>query len=105
MRVVHASWSKPPHAYPVRQDVRVLESLRDATLLEVRIETGFLHQIRVTLAHAGHPVIGDALYGDERALSFGAKRQMLHAARVAFEEIEAESADAADFRTLLEALR
>jgi 23S rRNA pseudouridine1911/1915/1917 synthase len=83
----------------------VLERLRGATLLEVTMETGFLHQIRATLAYLGHPLAGDALYGDERALALGARRQMLHAARVAFEEIEAESPDPADFRALLEELR
>ena len=90
------AWSTTPgRARPapiaVRQTIRVLERFAAATLLEVRLETGFLHQIRVTLAHLGHPVLGDALYGDEGALSFGAGRQMLHAARVRFEEIEAES--------------
>jgi 23S rRNA pseudouridine1911/1915/1917 synthase len=105
VRVVDDSWTKPPRSYPARQDVRVIEKLEGATLLEVKIETGFLHQIRVILAHAGHPVVGDALYGDEAALAFGAGRQMLHAAHVAFEEIEADSPDPNDFRELLEQLR
>jgi 23S rRNA pseudouridine1911/1915/1917 synthase len=105
VRVVDETWSKPARAYPARQEVRVLERLPGATLLEVRIETGFLHQIRVILAHLGYPVLGDALYGDERSLSFGASRQMLHAARVAFEEVEAESPDPEDFTKILAALR
>ncbi len=102
VRVVDGSWQSPPRTYPVRQTVRVLERFTGTSLVEVRIETGFLHQIRVTLAHLGHPVLGDALYGDERALAFGAPRQMLHAARVRFEEIEAESPDPEDFRRVLD---
>lgn len=105
VRVVDGSWSRASRAYTVRQRVRALEPLEGATLLEVQIETGFLHQIRVTLAHAGHPVVGDALYGDDRALSFGAPRQMLHAARIRFEEIEADSPDPEDFTAMLESLR
>ncbi len=105
VRVVDGTWSRVSRAYTVRQQVRVLEQLRGATLVEVRIETGFLHQIRVTLAHAGHPVVGDALYGDEPALALGAARQMLHAAHIRFEEIQAESPDPEDFTARLERLR
>jgi 23S rRNA pseudouridine1911/1915/1917 synthase len=105
VRVVDETWSKPARSYPARQEVHVLERFAGATLVEVRIETGFLHQIRVILAYLGHPVVGDALYGDEPALSFGASRQMLHAARVAFEEIEAGSPDPEDFAETLRTLR
>ena len=105
VRVVDGTWSRASRAYTVRQQVRILESLREATLVEVRIETGFLHQIRVTLAYAGHAVVGDALYGDDPALAFRAPRQMLHAARIRFEEIQAESPDPEDFTTMLESLR
>ena len=48
----------------------------DRTLIEVSLETGFLHQIRVTMAHLGHPVVGDLRYG--RA-DDPAPRLMLHA--------------------------
>lgn len=64
------------------------------SLLRVRIETGRTHQIRVHLAHLGHPVVGDALYGGNRfqnltdpALRQAArnlKRQFLHAQRLEF---------------------
>jgi len=64
--------------------------------LECRLETGRTHQIRVHLAHMGHPVIGDALYGagwhsKTRALPetsrfaiLSLKRQALHAAVLGF---------------------
>jgi 23S rRNA pseudouridine1911/1915/1917 synthase len=105
VRVVDDSWSKPPRSYPVRQQVTILERLRVATLLEVRIETGFLHQVRVTLAHLGHPLLGDALYGEGESLAHGAERQMLHAAHVRYQEIEARSPDPEDFASVLSRLR
>jgi 23S rRNA pseudouridine1911/1915/1917 synthase len=66
-----------------------------ATLVEVRPTTGFLHQIRATFAALGHPLVGDRTYaaGDPA----GAPRHLLHAARVAVDEIEAESPDPPDF--------
>ena len=91
--------------YRVRQSLRVVERLCGASLVEVRIVTGFLHQIRVTLAHLGHAVVGDALYGDPDALALGAGRQLLHAARLRFEEVCAESPDPRDFREQLQRLR
>lgn len=55
-------------------------------ILRVRLETGRTHQIRVHLAHIGHPVVGDTDYGRKRkvCLPAPAERQMLHAARLAF---------------------
>lgn len=87
-----------------RLSYRPLEVFESVTLLEVRPRTGFLHQIRATLAHLGFPVAGDRSYGPASDTT-GAARQMLHAARVAFEEIEAESPDAADFAALCAGLR
>jgi 23S rRNA pseudouridine1911/1915/1917 synthase len=60
----------------------VLERFRDATLVACRLETGRTHQIRVHLAHAGHPLIGDPVYGRARAPEIA--RQALHAARLEF---------------------
>jgi 23S rRNA pseudouridine955/2504/2580 synthase len=69
--------------------VRVLKRGKDASLLEVRLLTGRTHQIRVHLAHAGHPVLGDDKYGDfalNRELAKqGVKRLFLHARKLAFE--------------------
>jgi len=67
--------------------VRPLTSTGEASLLELRLLTGRTHQIRVHLAHAGHPVLGDEKYGDfelNRALARrGVKRLFLHARRLA----------------------
>jgi 23S rRNA pseudouridine1911/1915/1917 synthase len=78
---------------------RALAHGEGVTLVEVRPRTGFLHQIRATLAHLGHPLCGDASYaaGIEGEDTSGAQRHLLHAARVHVDEIEAESPDAADF--------
>lgn len=47
---------------------KVLKSCETASLLEIHIETGRTHQIRVHLAHIMHPLLGDELYGGDRAL-------------------------------------
>ena len=69
--------------------VKLLKSAPGFSLLEVRLLTGRTHQIRVHLAHAGHPVLGDDKYGDfalNRELAkTGVERLFLHAASLAFE--------------------
>jgi 23S rRNA pseudouridine955/2504/2580 synthase len=68
--------------------VRALKKSADFSLLEVRLLTGRTHQIRVHLAHAGHPVLGDSKYGDfelnRRLEKGGVRRLFLHASRLAF---------------------
>ena len=58
------------------------------SLLQCAPVTGRTHQIRVHLAHAGHPIVGDARYGDEEAnrvaRGFGLERLFLHAQSIAF---------------------
>ena len=53
----------PPGSLPLSR-VSILERRTDASLLEVTIETGRPHQIRIHLAAAGHPLVGDPLYTD-----------------------------------------
>ncbi len=63
---------------------RVLERYAGCALVEVKIETGRTHQIRVHARHAGHPVAGDPKYGDDelnrRLRGLGLERLFLHAA-------------------------
>jgi 23S rRNA pseudouridine1911/1915/1917 synthase len=81
---------------------RAVGSSGGATLVEVEPVTGFLHQIRVALAHLGHPVLGDAVYGACGAPY--APRQMLHAAAIGYRKISVCSPDPADFRETLKRL-
>lgn len=90
-----------------------VEDLGPAALVRVRIETGRTHQIRVHLAHIRHAVLGDTVYGKphRRELPVAVPRQMLHAARLAFDHpadghrITIEAPLPADFETVLAALR
>ena len=83
---------------------RMLESWSDASLVEVRPRTGFLHQVRVSLAHLGHPLLGDAVYGP-REVASAAPRHLLHASALHFEEIDVRSTDPPDFTAVLRRLR
>ena len=69
---------------------RLLTKLKDAALVECRLETGRTHQIRVHMASIGHPLVGDAVYGRTRKAhreilkDLGFHRQALHAAHLGF---------------------
>ena len=101
---------------------RVRENFDAASLLEVRLETGRTHQIRVHMAFTGHPMLGDKKYGagmkgrarypqPVQAAIRDLKGQALHAAGLGFvhpatgERMHFESPVRDDFKTLLEALR
>jgi 23S rRNA pseudouridine1911/1915/1917 synthase len=66
--------------------VTSLESLRGATLVECRLETGRTHQIRIHLAERGHPLLGERVYSKTyRGELLPAPRVMLHARELSFE--------------------
>jgi 23S rRNA pseudouridine1911/1915/1917 synthase len=87
----------------------VVELLPRHALLEVRLETGRTHQIRVHLAAIDLPVAGDPVYG--RAGELGLERQFLHAARLAFphpftgDAVQTESPLPPDLEAALERAR
>ena len=94
---------------------RVLEPLAGATLVAVELETGRTHQIRIHFAAAGHPVLGDRVYGPREsgptATAHGVARQMLHARRLGLPHprgtgfIRVESPIPEDFARVAAALR
>ena len=95
---------------------RVMERLRGAAMVECRLETGRTHQVRVHMAHLGHPLIGDPVYGRDRKgfksilETLGFKRQALHAKSLGFihpvtdERLMFQSALPADMQELLSLL-
>lgn len=62
---------------------KVIERFQKYTYLEIRIETGRTHQIRVHMAEIGHPVVGDMVYSNGKN-EFNIEGQMLHAHRLEF---------------------
>lgn len=107
---------------PAETRWRVLERLPPCAFLDVRLATGRTHQIRVHLAEAGHPIVGDPVYGRRRRVDrpevlrrrgfeLGLERQALHAARLAFdhpvsgEKVSFESPLPDDIAAALAALR
>lgn len=65
---------------------QVAEAFRDASLLDLQLATGRTHQIRVHMAHLGHPIVGDPVYGPSK-MPFPVKLsgQALHAFRLSFD--------------------
>ncbi len=115
-----------PEGLPAATHFVVLTRLATATLVRAIPASGRTHQIRVHLEHAGHPIVGDCLYGqpDETYLAFlrhvkaggdpmqtregGANRQLLHASVLAFahpttgEQVRFESRAPAEFTAWIE---
>ncbi|MQA99498.1 MAG: RluA family pseudouridine synthase [Actinobacteria bacterium] len=71
---------------PAVTHYEVLAATEEVSLLDVTLETGRTHQIRVHLAHLGHPILGDRTYGgaNELAARLGLTRPFLHAYRLVF---------------------
>jgi 23S rRNA pseudouridine1911/1915/1917 synthase len=90
-----------------------LEAFRAASLVEVRLETGRTHQIRVHMAAVRHPCVGDRLYGADPVLAkrLGLNRQWLHAVGLSFEHpadgrsVEYSSSYPADLAAAVDMLR
>ncbi len=86
---------------PSRTTVQVVARTTAHSALECRLHTGRTHQIRVHLAHRGHPLVADRLYGGTASL--GLERQALHAHRLQFRhpvtgtEIACEAPPSPDF--------
>ena len=76
--------------------------LGDCSLLELRPDTGFLHQIRAMMQHLGHPLVGDTAYGAPPTA--GVERHMLHARSLRLDEIDVSAPEPQDFRRAREAL-
>lgn len=91
----------------------VVESMAGAALVEVHLETGRTHQIRVHMSAIKHPCLGDVMYGADpvQAEKLGLERQWLHAVRLGFDHpttghyIEFESQYPADLEHALEIVR
>ena len=87
-----------------------LDSFAGASLLEIELETGRTHQIRVHMAAQRHPLVGDLLYGADPtfATRLGLTRQWLHASRLVFDHpisgyvVDVSSPDPKDLATALE---
>ena len=62
---------------------KVLERFKENTLLEINLETGRTHQIRVHLSQIGYPIVGDMVYSNGKN-KFGVQGQMLHAWKIKF---------------------
>jgi len=103
--------SDHPDAQNAITHYRVLERFDEAIWLEVKPNTGRMHQIRVHLAHLGAPILGDVRYGGPLRLSCGTVgRLMLHALSLSFphpsqKSLYLECPLPADFELLLERLK
>ena len=89
---------------------RVLERYQGFTYVECRLKTGRTHQIRVHMAHTGHPILGDTVYGNKKPVP-GLQGQCLHAVGLQFvhprteEPVELHCGLSEEFEAQLKKLR
>ncbi|MER5812400.1 RluA family pseudouridine synthase [Streptomyces sp. NPDC002033] len=91
----------------------LIEAFRAASLLDIKLETGRTHQIRVHMSAHRHPCVGDLTYGADPTIAkrLGLTRQWLHAVRLGFEHpadgqwVEFESGYPADLQHALDVIR
>lgn len=90
--------------------IKVLERYKENTLLEVNIETGRTHQIRVHLSEIGYPIVGDYTYSNGKN-KFGVEGQMLHSYKIKFKHpstqkvVEFEAELPVYFKNIIEQLK
>ena len=104
---------RDPEAAEAISDYRVVESFRDASLIEIRLQTGKRNQIRIQARLRGHTLVGERryVYGPDMLRPIVFSRQALHAYRLAFEHpsdgrvLHFEAPLPADFMELVERLR
>ena len=87
-----------PDGKPAVTHYRVLERFGQHTFIECRLETGRTHQIRVHMAHIGHPLLGDEVYGSGRS-AYRTEGQCLHAYLLGF--VHPETKEYMEFQTPL----
>jgi 23S rRNA pseudouridine1911/1915/1917 synthase len=106
-------WAVTADGKPSVTHYDLIEAFRSASLLDIKLETGRTHQIRVHMAAHRHPCAGDLTYGADPVLAkrLGLTRQWLHAVRLSFEHpadgrwVELESRYPDDLQAALDTVR
>ena len=104
---------RDPHGKEAISEYRVIETFREASLIEVRLVTGKRNQIRIQARLRGHTLVGEQryVYGPDLLRPIAFPRQALHAARLAFRhpgtdrQVEFEAPLPEDLQELLKRLR
>lgn len=106
-------WAVTSQGKPSVTHYDLVEAFRAASLLDIKLETGRTHQIRVHMSAHRHPCVGDLTYGADPTLAkrLGLTRQWLHAVRLGFEHpadgewVEFETAYSEDLQLALDRVR